>query len=282
MELIKELCVGCGPFNPIWKVGNLMIALLFGLALGNTPMGYLSVSQTVFCPAPAVVSKTCSRCSTDTFQALQEVNVVNVLNAAYLTAYNPKDDEIVFAFRGSDDVIDYALDALFPLVPIGKQWSGPARVHFGFLKQFHWVEKSIHENLLRLNVLHPNANIAFVGHSLGGVLAHLSAIYAVKEYGFDARRIIIQTSGQPRTGDAELVKLSRSCQFAHYSRLANVFDLIPHLPPVKLGYAHDGQQFQINLDKSISTTGFSRARPFKHKGTYHEKYLNVDFGPCAL
>jgi predicted lipase len=151
-------------------------------------------------------------------------------------------------------------------------------VHLGFLQQLQWIESSTFDNLLRLNTTHPNANIAFVGHSLGGVLAHLSAIYAVKEYGFDAKRIIVQTSGQPRTGDAELVKLSRSCNFAHYSRLVNQLDLIPYVPPV--GYAHDGQVLMINLDGTISTR-FPRAAPAKYIGSYHEKYLNADFGPCA-
>lgn len=70
-------------------------------------------------------------------------------------------------------------------------------VHAGFLHGYMQLRSDIYYQIEDLIELHPNAKLAFVGHSLGGGLAVFAALEMGNMYNMTERTSLV-TFGQPR------------------------------------------------------------------------------------
>ncbi|GMS94360.1 hypothetical protein PENTCL1PPCAC_16535, partial [Pristionchus entomophagus] len=74
------------------------------------------------------------------------------------------------------------------------------------------------------------------GHSLGGSLASLAAAHIAAHKIHPANKILLYTFGQPRTGDQRHADvhdgLKKTFRVTHHR------DLVPHVPPLIMEYAH--------------------------------------------
>lgn len=94
------------------------------------------------------------------------------------------------------------------------------RIHGGFLKSYLSVRKRIDN---AINLIPLDYHFYVTGHSLGGALACLQALYGSRK----PEKII--TFGQPRIGDE---KLSNKLSKLNYIRYVNHADVVPRLPKV--------------------------------------------------
>jgi triacylglycerol lipase len=127
------------------------------------------------------------------------------------------------AFRGTEqDPRDFMRDVEFRPVPF------PGRagmVHRGFLEGLQSVWPRISDALERLA-----CPVFYAGHSLGAALATLAAA--------TRSPAALYTFGSPMVGDAEFAAtLSRVAVF----RIVDGDDVITHVPPERLGFAHVGE-----------------------------------------
>jgi predicted lipase len=75
-------------------------------------------------------------------------------------------------------------------------------VHKGWQTVLTEVVPALDAALRSAIAKYPGYDVHFVGHSLGGALAHLYGMHAAKTFLADAR-VRVLTVGQPRVGDAD-------------------------------------------------------------------------------
>jgi triacylglycerol lipase len=150
------------------------------------------------------------------------------------------DDFALVAFRGTqpDQLSDIFDDAAFAFVP----WIRPsALVHAGFKDALERVWPRLQDVLLPLV---ESRTTWFTGHSLGGALATLAA----DRCEFDS---CVCTIGSPRVGNEGFAADFHS-RFGNRSlRYVNDADIVTHVPPLPLPYAHVEQLRYINRDGSV-------------------------------
>jgi hypothetical protein len=76
------------------------------------------------------------------------------------------------------------------------------------------------------------SKIKVVGHSLGGALATLSAMYLAVEQEIDGDKLQIITFGEPRVSDSTF-SVNLNTLVRHQKRFVYSRDLVPHVPPMK-------------------------------------------------
>lgn len=130
-------------------------------------------------------------------------------------------------------------------------------VHMGFHAAWLHTREAILPDLLKQLLLHPDYQLNFVGHSLGGAVAALGAL-EMKARAFDP---VITTFGEPRVGNKGLMKfIDDQFNLMHiprgnhkdanlkYRRLTHIDDPVPLLPLSEWGFAmHAGE---IYISKS--------------------------------
>lgn len=126
----------------------------------------------------------------------------------------------ILAYRGTEkEKKDIKTDVKF----LKESYKG-IRVHRGFLKAYKSVENDINKSLNKLPV---DYKIYATGHSLGGALACLAAL-------FNERKIDkITTFGQPRIGNKTAAKRLTEM---NYNRYVNHADAVPRAP--RINYFH--------------------------------------------
>lgn len=151
-----------------------------------------------------------------------------------------RETELVIACRGTEPApsrkhfhevpftdISTDTDALQVTAPAYLSGDGRALLHRGFLASFEEMREGLE------GFLHQNKSINFdsvkvCGHSLGGALAALCAVYLARK---GVRRVLLYTFGQPRVGNLhfcrEVDRLSNLVAF----RLDHLGDPVPHVPP---------------------------------------------------
>jgi triacylglycerol lipase len=144
------------------------------------------------------------------------------------------DDAAWIVFRGTEpnDPRDFLTDldvrlAAFP---------GEGRVHAGFLAALD--DRGLYAALAAdfASVAGP---VFLAGHSLGGGLAILAAARFVAEGVVPAARLRVVAFGCPRPGDAAFA----AAYPVRAWRVVHGRDLVPSLPPRRLGYRHVGDPF---------------------------------------
>ena len=158
-----------------------------------------------------------------------------------LDILSPNDEYLSIVFRGTESKTDILTDLNIFQVPLELpmeyyEYEKLPLVHQGFYQQFtslkaqvkNHIEKYYQEknhNIRSNYAVHKK--IIFTGHSLGGALATISALYF--SYLYPDLMIYCITLGSPRVGDTQFVKLFNQ-RIPHSYRYVNDNDPVPCLP----------------------------------------------------
>lgn len=155
-----------------------------------------------------------------------------------------KDDEIVFALRGSSSMSDFMTDAMFRYANATELCgTDSARVHRGFLGQFESIKKQL---LSVLSTQTTTKRVTYVGHSLGGALATLCAMFTKTHFPHYIVKCV--TFGSPRVGNQSFVDAFDTSVDASL-RYVNGQDIVTTRP--YWGYAHVGGLVHIGPEYSL-------------------------------
>ena len=147
-----------------------------------------------------------------------------------------KNDNILIAFKGTTTKKEIMADMNIAMIPMGNLGD----VHTGFYNLFNERKLEILE-LLRKHS--EKEIITFTGHSLGGALATVSALYF--SISLPQRVIKCITFGAPRVGDKRFKQFFE--RHVSYSiRFINNGDWVPKVPMGK--YRHVDEEVIIDTD----------------------------------
>ena len=140
----------------------------------------------------------------------------------------------VIAFRGTDKIIEWFIDAEFVPTPFAEV---PAAGHVedGFYSVYHSLA-GLRPDGTTPQDLHafirsqaPGGNLAITGHSLGGAVANLLALDAAVNDG--ATALSLCTLAAPKTGFGQFAALFAQ-KVPNSVRVYNEPDLVPRVPPL--------------------------------------------------
>jgi hypothetical protein len=166
---------------------------------------------------------------------------------------------LVVAFRGTEYFQDWLDDFDFAPAPYSSI-PGRGTVHQGF----QLVYQAVRANVGKL-VQAKGAGlkeILITGHSLGGALAALSAPDLLSDVASQLSPIVY-TWAEPRVGHPDYVRFFDSRVNICY-RIVNIWDVVPHLPPVLALYEHEGSSLHIDsglhfdiVENHVLITGYA-------------------------
>jgi len=150
----------------------------------------------------------------------------------------PQGDNTLVFFKGSDDMMDFVMDAMMfmgkyyvegvVVVVVGK-------AHAGFLASWAILRREAFKAVERLDP-HKEKVYTVVGHSLGAAMALMMAD-DLKTMGYMVEEVY--TAGSPRVGDSRFVAWLKSR--LRIVRIVNNYDLVPVLITGWFGwYKHVG------------------------------------------
>lgn len=148
---------------------------------------------------------------------------------------------LVVAFRGTQTPADWLRDFDFvpaPYMPI----PGRGTVHQGFQLLYY----AVRDNILAYvaEKAQDVTEVLVVGHSLGAALAVLALPDLVAHLP-DGVAPILYNFAAPRAGHRDFENYFDSHINVAW-RVVNVWDVVPHVPPLLAGYVHVGQQLTID------------------------------------
>uniref|UniRef100_A0AC34FX33 Fungal lipase-like domain-containing protein n=1 Tax=Panagrolaimus sp. ES5 TaxID=591445 RepID=A0AC34FX33_9BILA len=152
-------------------------------------------------------------------------------NCSGYLAVNPAEKAIVLTFRGSKGSTQFYIEAL-NLLTYGSRRSAlvDGDVFIYFIDAFEKLWASgIKADLQALHNEYPDYELWTFGHSLGGSLASLASVAAVKGGMFEKEKVKSVTMGQPRTGSLEFA-ISHDQYVPNSYRIVHATDLITKLP----------------------------------------------------
>jgi hypothetical protein len=168
---------------------------------------------------------------------------------------------VVVAFRGTEpaNAADWLSDVNFHPRPLSPQVRGS--VHGGFARALEEVKGPMLQAVAAL-LGEGQPRLYITGHSLGGALAVLAGAVLEAEAGRQAAAIY--TYGQPRVGDRTFCQAFGQRLGGLTFRYVNDFDIVPHLPPVRLlppppGDLIDPFHWRSALARFLQSDQFSHA-----------------------
>ncbi|EXX67711.1 uncharacterized protein OCT59_029356 [Rhizophagus irregularis] len=172
------------------------------------------------------------------------------LNTRGYIATDPEKQLIIVAYRGTEptSIRNYISD----FVIYHDTWDpAPGTVHHGFLNAWEQIQPQVTDDLLKLIQEKPDFRIGFMGHSLGGALASLSALDLIHKAPELAKneKLFLATFGQPRVGDEKFAKYVDDNLRAIRTVIHG--DPVPQLPtswaiPLIGSYKHFGEELYIS------------------------------------
>lgn len=133
----------------------------------------------------------------------------------------------LISLAGSDDWMDWRNNFI-----VGKSKLG---LHQGWLKSYMQVKDVILQKLHELEVV----EIWVTGHSAGGAIASITALFLAKRY----ENISLITFSQPKFGCKSAVGRLEG-KLKTYIRVGHYLDPVPYLPPLG-GYRHGGTSVKL-------------------------------------
>lgn len=129
-----------------------------------------------------------------------------------------------------------------------------AEVHSGFYEAYQNQRDKLHQ-ILETEVFDPTHGacpdcnkIVCTGHSLGAALSlHCGADFGATYEG--KIPVSVWNYGQPRVGNIEFAKYARS-KLDELWRVIHTRDLVPHVPPIELGFYHPPTEVWNTADNS--------------------------------
>ncbi|KAH7335439.1 Alpha/Beta hydrolase protein [Rhizoctonia solani] len=164
-----------------------------------------------------------------------------VVTPYWYVGYYPTISSVVVANQGTDPSKfvpllidgDFRLDSfdstLFPGLPT------TLKAHGGFLDAQNRGAAAKLAAVKKALAAHPGATVATVGHSLGGAISLLDAVYLKTQ--IVGIKLKVVTYGQPRVGNPAFASYV-DANLSDVSRINNEKDIVPIVPGRGLGFAH--------------------------------------------
>jgi triacylglycerol lipase len=154
-----------------------------------------------------------------------------------------KEDELIFAIRGSQSTSDF-IDDSYCWTENFQDVSKPGvRVHAGFLKQYLSMRSAMISAVFRMVWKKQVKKIIFTGHSLGGAISTLCGA-AVKDE-IPELDVSVITFGSPRVGNKLFTQAFKDVKSV---RCVNGSDIVPTMP--YWGYDHVHGEICIGVKSS--------------------------------
>ena len=152
-----------------------------------------------------------------------------------------KNSTLIVAFRGTEYFKDWLDDFDFAPAPYSPIL-GRGTVHQGFLFVYEAVRDNVRK-LVQSKALNCK-ELLITGHSLGGALSALAAPDLLNDVAANLAPTVY-TWAEPRVGHPDYVRFFDSRLNVCY-RIVNIWDVVPHLPPVLALYEHEGSSLHID------------------------------------
>lgn len=158
------------------------------------------------------------------------------------TAYNNQTNDIIVAFRGSYDFMNWYSDFDYFMIPYPNSGAPQgAQVHGGFYNAYQSLADQVFSSVQTLLKERPTASLTITGHSLGGAMATFAAVQA-KELKI-TNKINFYSYGSPRTGNPQFADYIMTLYpNGAYQRVVHYDDIVPHLPITAMGFYHAGNE----------------------------------------
>lgn len=136
--------------------------------------------------------------------------------------------------------------------------------HVGFLSAFLSAKDKVFQQLESYMVGHPDYKVVMTGHSFGGAMSMLSAMFFYREFNKKANMV---TFGSPK-----VIRFKKDLKFVketcldNYYNWGNYNDMVTYMPPhyTRLGHNRIGEKF--NLGKILF-----------HSDHYHTNYDELEY-----
>lgn len=195
--------------------------------------------------------------------------------------------QIVVAFRGSKTLANWIANLKFARVDSPFKECHNCMVHKGFLDDYNSIAVELFRVINDIRAKTGIKRVLVTGHSLGAVLALLTAVDLVIHDGF--AEPVLYAFGLPRVGNEEFEKFANSK--AAGFRVVHQNDIVPQLPPQgdvgKLFDFHhpptevwyrSGEPYKV-CDKEGEDPSCQDSVPFLHlSAADHTWYLNMSTG----
>lgn len=174
-------------------------------------------------------------------------------------------NEVHIGFRGTLTIKHMMKDLNSCLVTSGFMDEG--RVHAGFYHGFRHLMPKLTAALdahakSEGKSLH-DYDYKMTGHSMGGSLAKITALYMNKDWGISADRIRVATFGDPRTFDVKGAALYDEALGSNTVRITeHRQDIVPAMALGSIGFKHVGENIRLKTPEgyaSHSMNGYQRA-----------------------
>ncbi|KAI9292503.1 alpha/beta-hydrolase [Neoconidiobolus thromboides FSU 785] len=168
-------------------------------------------------------------------------------------AVDSNTNDIIVAFRGSKNIVNYLVDISTVPIPISEP-EAPSffKVHAGFYLSMKSLSQGMIATLTELLAqdTYKASKIKFIGHSLGGAMASLGLFTVQQSLNLPWNRFELYTYGQPRTGDTAFAKWYNQKPIAS-ARSVKYNDDIPNTPlSLTFDYKHHANELFID-DRNI-------------------------------
>lgn len=186
--------------------------------------------------------------------------------------------------RGTTSLVDWMDDLEMTMTSV-EEWCTGCKVHKGF----HMASTRVFGAMFQAVEDHPDFDIVFTGHSLGGALSELLAVQFTVFHSLYAQhflrgrpRVSVVTFGQPRVGNAAYAAFVSTTVLAH-SRVVHNRDIVPHLPLQSFMYEHscnelfENEQMQLRLCDTVHCPDIHCSEQYSLFETTthdHHTYLN--------
>ncbi|KAF9481532.1 alpha/beta-hydrolase [Pholiota conissans] len=222
---------------------------------------FTQFARAAYCPTSVLKNWSCGQaCSANSdFQVTLVGGDGNGVQI-YFVGYSPSQNSIIVAHEGTDptqflsDLTDLNIlmdpldTALFPGV------SSSVQVHDGFRNEHALTAKTILAEVKRLLSVKSTTTVTTVGHSLGGALAELDALFLTLNLP-STTTIKAVTYGTPRVGNPSFAALIDS-KVPNFRRINNKNDIIPIVPGRFLGFQHPhGEVHILSKGNAVSCPG---------------------------
>ncbi|KJA29030.1 hypothetical protein HYPSUDRAFT_33536 [Hypholoma sublateritium FD-334 SS-4] len=178
----------------------------------------------------------------------------------YFVGFSPSQQSIIVAHEGTDPTqllsdltdVDILMGNLSPTLFPGV--SSSVQVHEGFRDEHALTATTILTEVQRLMSVKSTQSVTVIGHSLGGALAELDALFFALNLP-SSTSITAITYGTPRVGNPDYAALFDS-RVPNFRRVDNELDIIPIVPGRFLGFQHPhGEVHILSPGNAVSCPG---------------------------
>jgi len=196
------------------------------------------------------------------YKIVSTVNDAHTENLAMILK-NDQAKEIIISFRGTvpSDVNNLLEDADIKWTKVSSLCT-KCKVSSGFYKAYMSLRDQIFDDFKSLysQSKYHDYNIKITGHSLGGAMATIFAMYMVNQkYTFT-----LITFGCPRVGNREFAQ-AVDHDIPHNYRNVFQWDVVPQVPTNVVGYYHSGQLIWWKDTMTFENYGGIEQAPDVHK-----------------